>query len=475
VRRSRLLHTESFRLATAFALLFIGFAMALVIVAYWIFDHMQTAVLTDALDADIATINSGFAQEGLGEAEELVNQLLAPTGAVGRRHSALYIGLQDHSGRALAGNLPALPVVPGLMERRLSELQPGGSARKSDGSAGTPLLAKGITLPDGSYLVVARSMAPIMIARYRLVRAFSWTAAIAVLLAVGAGVAFGLRFMRRIDAMATTCHAIVAGRFSDRIALRGKDDELDRLATSINLMLDRIEALLDNLRQVSSDIAHDLRTPLTRLRQRLERTQHESQTAEHYSAAVTQALADSDELLSVFTALLRISQIEAGTRVASFASVSLSDLGARVFDMYCVVAQDMRHTLAREIQPDVFLQGDQELLLQLIVNLIENALQHTPAGTRIELVIGESQGRAFLEVRDSGPGVPPMERDKVLRRFYRLADSRAGAGNGLGLALVSAIASLHGAALTLSDNTPGLIVSLVFRAAQLRKPDTAAA
>jgi signal transduction histidine kinase len=227
------------------------------------------------------------------------------------------------------------------------------------------------------------------------------------------------------------------------------------------------------LRQVSSDIAHDLRTPLTHLRQRLERTQHESQTIEDYSAAVTMALADSDELLSIFTALLRISQIEAGTRAAQFGSVSLSDLGRRVFDMYQVVAQDMGHTLGQRIQPNVIIQGDHELLLQLLVNLIENALRHTPVGTRVEVVVGESRGRPLLEVRDTGRGVPACERDKVLRRFYRLADGRVQAGNGLGLALVSAIASLHGAKLTLSDNAPGLTVSLEFPPAKVRKADTA--
>ncbi len=475
MRHSRLLHTESFRLAAGFALLFIGFALALMGVAYWIVDRMQTAELMDALDADIAAINSGFAQEGLPEAAEVVNQLLAPTSASSPGGARLFIGLQDRAGNPLAGNLSSA-VLPsgvqqrpsGVQQRRLSELRPAASARLPAGLGGEVFLAHGVTLPDGSHLLVARSLRPILEARYHIVRGFSWTAAVAVALAVGAGIAFGFRFMRRIDAISTTCHAIVEGRFGDRIPLRGNDDELDRLAQSINRMLDRIEALLENLRQVSSDIAHDLRTPLTRLHQRLERAQRESRSLEEYSAAVTRALADSDELLSLFTALLRIAQIEAGTRAAKFGEVSLSHLGRHVFDMYYAVAQDMGHTLTQCLQPDVVVHGDQELLVQLMVNLIENALRHTPAGTRIELRVGEARGRALLTVSDTGPGIPSGERDKVLRRFYRLADSRTTPGHGLGLSLVSAIAALHGATLSLSDNAPGLLVALELGAVRPR-------
>jgi signal transduction histidine kinase len=460
VRHSRLLHTESFRLAAGFALLFIGFALALMAVAYVIVDHMQTAELMDALDADIAAVSSGFAQEGLPEAAEVVNQLLAPSGASGRAALALYIGLQDRAGHNSAGNLPSFVPLSGVAQRRLSQLWPAAPAYVDGGQGSEPMLAHGVTLPDGSHLLVARSLRPIMEARYRIVRGFSWTAAVAVALAVGAGIAFGVRFMRRIDAISTTCNAIVQGRFGDRIPLTGNDDELDRLAKSINRMLDRIEALLDNLRQVSSDIAHDLRTPLTRLHQRLEHAQQESRSLEQYSAAVTRALADSDELLSMFAALLRISQVESGTRAATFGEVSLSHLGRHVIDMYHAVAQDMGHTLAHRVQPDVIIKGDQELLVQLLVNLVENALRHTPAGTRIELEVGERRGRALLTVSDTGPGVPEAEREKVLRRFYRLADGRTTPGNGLGLALVSAIASLHGGTLRLSDNAPGLAVCL---------------
>jgi len=473
VRHNRLLHTESFRLAAGFALLYIAFAVALIAISYWIVDRIQIGTLMDALDADIATVSSGYKQQGIEEAQEVVNQLLAPHGDAAGGRAELYMGLQDRSGRILAGNLATQSVRLGVRPYRLAELRPVLAGKGRGEETQTQILTRGVTLPDGSYLLVGRSMAPILLARSRIARAFSWTTAVAVMLAVGAGIAFGTRFTRRIDAMAATCQAVVDGHFSNRIPLRGNDDELDRLAVAVNIMLDRIEALLENLRQVSSDIAHDLRTPLTRLRQRLEQAQHESYTLERYSAAVTRALADSDELLSMFTALLRISQIEAGTRKAGFSAVSLSDLGRRVFEMYQVVAQDMGHTLLRQIQVNVVVQGDQELLLQLWVNLIENALRHTPAGTRVELLVSALDGGALLAVGDNGPGVPESERERVLRRFYRLADSRTERGHGLGLALVAAIASLHGAELVLADNAPGLRVSLLFRAGSLRDANAA--
>jgi signal transduction histidine kinase len=210
-------------------------------------------------------------------------------------------------------------------------------------------------------------------------------------------------------------------------------------------------------------VAHDLRTPLTRLRNRLETAREKSTGVLEYSTAISSALEDTDRLLSLFSALLRISQIEAGTRVQSFAPVALSDLLEGLFQLYLPVAEDCGHSLSRELQAGLTLRGDQELLTQLFSNLIENALRHTPAGTHIRLALASVDGEYVASVIDDGPGVPAEDLGKVTRRFYRGSSSRTSEGHGLGLSLVAAIAQLHAAKLQLADAAPGLRVDLIFK------------
>jgi signal transduction histidine kinase len=322
------------------------------------------------------------------------------------------------------------------------------------------VLGKGVFLAPGVYLYVGRDTATMAAARTRILQAFAWIAAATIVLAALGGVLFSMQFLRRVDAIARTCRAIVAGQVNDRIPVRGSDDELDRLSGAINGMLDRIAALLDNLRQVSSDVAHDLRTPLTHLRQRLESARLKSTTVDEYSVAVARAIDDTDQLLAMFSALLRISQVEAGTRLAGFSEVSLTDLMNRMYEMFRPVAEDQGQRLERAIEADVRVRGDAELLAQLFSNLVENAIRHTPQGTSIRISLTAANGCAVARVCDDGPGIPVAERDKVVRRFYRVATSRSTPGHGLGLALVVAIANLHQGKVELSDNQPGLCVSL---------------
>jgi signal transduction histidine kinase len=227
-------------------------------------------------------------------------------------------------------------------------------------------------------------------------------------------------------------------------------------------MLDRIQMLMDGLRQVSNDIAHDLRTPLTRLRQRLELARAKATTVADYQAAVDQALAETDEILDTFGALLRIAQIEAGTRRSAFTEVDLSGVLQTIVETYAAVAEDHQHGLASRIAEGVTVQGDRQLLTQMIANLVENALRHTPTGTRIEIELAEPSSAPVCVIRDNGPGIPEPERQKVFRRFYRLDSSRATPGSGLGLSLVAAVAELHRIAIEVGDNRPGLQVTLRF-------------
>jgi signal transduction histidine kinase len=261
-----------------------------------------------------------------------------------------------------------------------------------------------------------------------------------------------------------TADAIVAGDLSRRIERTGSGDDFDHLSATLNAMLDRIAGLMENLRQVSSDIAHDLRTPLSRLRQDLEEAKNQDLTAAGYKSVVERAVAEADVLLETFSALLRIAQIEAGTRRSAFRLLDLSDVVRTVAEAYAPAVEERGRRLQTEITDAVQVNGDRGLLSQLFVNLVENALRHTPAGTTITLRLSRQGAAALAEVADTGSGIPKDERAKVLRRFYRLERSRTTAGSGLGLSTVAAIVELHHAAIELLDNEPGLRVVIRFPA-----------
>lgn len=241
------------------------------------------------------------------------------------------------------------------------------------------------------------------------------------------------------------------------------EPEFDHLSSSLNEMLARIQDLMLGLQQVSSDIAHDLRTPLTRLRQRLELARRREATVEGLHAAVDGAIDNVDAILETFGALLRIAQIEAGTRRSGFEPVSLSALLSGLIEAYQPVAEERAQQLAAQIAPDLSVVGDRDLLMQMFANLIDNAMVHSAIGADLSVeAVAEARGGIQVMVRDNGPGIPPQYRQAVLQRFFRLDRSRSTPGSGLGLSLVSAVASLHDAALTLEDNEPGLRCLLVF-------------
>jgi signal transduction histidine kinase len=452
LRPTRVFKTESFRSAALFATLFLVLSWALLGAVYWIVDDTLTATLLGAVDADINTIRNGYRAEGLPEAIEVVNQRLGSGKYAGADLPGGYILIRDAVSGTRAGNLQAGAAQLGLFSLSV----PRGERTPA------AVLGRGVYIAPGVYLFVGRDTAPIAATRARILKAFAWIEGAALVLAAMGGIFFSVRFMRQIDAMARTCRAIISGKFNDRIPLRGSGDELDRLAVAINNMLDRISTLLDNLRQVSSDVAHDLRTPLAHLRGRLEEARQKAVTTDDYAALVGHAIADTDHLLAIFAALLRISQIESGSRLTAFTALPLSELLERIYEMYRPVAEDEQRVLLREIQQDVRIRGDAELLTQMFSNLIENAIRHAPAGTRILIRLAVSGNTAAAAVEDDGPGIPAVEHDKVFRRFYRLSASRSTPGHGLGLALVAAIANLHDAKIELGDNRPGLSFRLEF-------------
>ena len=265
---------------------------------------------------------------------------------------------------------------------------------------------------------------------------------------------------RRVDAIAMTTRQIVDGRLDLRLPVSRRGDELDRLAGDINAMLARIETLLSSLRQVSTDIAHDLRTPLARLHQSLDAVRRKPRSPQEYETAIDAAIAESEAAIATFHALLRIAQIEAGTRRSRFRTLDLAAIVARTVEIYAEVAADAGHALSCAPLEPLTIEGDEELLTQLLANLIENAINHVPAPGRIVVTLQPAGGFARLEVSDDGPGVPEADREKIFRRLYRLDQSRSTPGSGLGLALVTAIAELHGGTATALDNAPGLTIRI---------------
>jgi signal transduction histidine kinase len=318
-------------------------------------------------------------------------------------------------------------------------------------------------IAPGLYVFSGSDLHPAREARENVLKFLIWISAGAVLLAILGGFFVSRSLLRRTDAIARACRAIMNGDMKTRVPLRGTEDELDRLAQTINAMLNRIAALMENVRQVTNDIAHDLRTPVTHLRHRLEHARLHLAVPADYDKALESAIATSDEILALFAALLRIAQIEGGARRAGFSSIELTDLLHHLRDMFGPVADDAGHVLTLAIAQTATIRGDRELLVQLFSNLIENAIVHTPEGTHIEIGLRVERNFAIVSVGDDGPGVPEEEHEKLFQPLYRREASRTRPGHGLGLALVNAITDLHSGRIALRKMAkPGLCVEIAF-------------
>lgn len=358
------------------------------------------------------------------------------------------------TGLRLAGDMP-LPVVKiGWGSVRFVEDHP------PPGEEGVPetLQTLGSKLPGGLLLVVGTDTYDIYKLRERLHNVEVMAAVIVTLLALGGGYATGVVFLRRLERVNGSVARIMAGRLSERLPPIGMAPEFDRLSSNLNLMLDRIGELMEGLRQVSNDIAHDLSTPLTRLRQTLETIQDgESMDVMRERAEI--ALAQTDDMRTMFRALLRIGVIEAGEARELFGPVDLSEIADKVVQIYRPAAEDGHRHLIAHLKPAEIV-GDGELLAQVFANLIDNAIKYTPPGATITVTVEASDRGAAITVADDGPGVPSSEFGKILRRFYRLDASRSQPGSGLGLSMVQAVARLHGGSITIEANDPGLRVTV---------------
>jgi signal transduction histidine kinase len=447
----KLLRSAPVRYGIAFAVLSTLVMGALLAVIYWGMLSLLEQHLEQSIEDQIQVLRNDLAKDGREAMLELVHQ------HVQKQHdSPVHFLVQDSVGNVLAGDLPPMRAVEGWQQLSVS------LSTKWRGNGQRTLRALGVMLDNNTFVLVAHDTKDLVESRELIVRSFGTALAVTAVLTLGGGLIIGVALLRRVDAASRAAATIMGGDLSHRIPVAGSGDEFDMLAKDLNRMLSRIEELMENLRHVSSDIAHDLRTPLGRLRQRLEACRIKQRSPAEYEAVVDAAIEDTDTILRTFDAMLRIAQIEAGASRSRFVNVDLGRVAENVVEAFSAVAEDDGKTLNAQIEAGVTVFGDRELLTQMLANIIENALRHTPTGTTVDVHVSGRLPGAMLIVSDDGAGIPANQRERVLGRFHRLDASRSTPGSGLGLSLVAAVAKLHDAKLVLEGNQPGLRVTVTF-------------
>ena len=455
---TKLFRTTTFRLSLTYLALFSAAAIVAIVYIYWNTTVLLSRQLNQTIDAELKGLAEQYRAGGL---DQLVRIVAERSGTPG---NSLYL-VADSEGRRLAGNLSA--VSPELWNSLgpaefVYQRPATGGVEKRLAFANVFRLASGYRLIVGRDIEDRRELA-------RMVRsAMLWGLGVMALFGIGGGYWVSRKLLARIDALAETTRTIMDGDLTGRLPVTGSGDELDRLSESLNLMLARIEQLMAGLREVSDNIAHDLKTPLNRLRNRVEQALREPYGEAAYREVLERTIEEADGLIKTFNALLSIARIEAGAGGENREKLDVSALLRDVAELYEPVAEERGIELRAETDAPIFVRADRQLLGQAIANLIDNALKYgapersSGNGSRPEVeVSAHAKGPiAEIVVTDRGPGVPVPDRERVLDRFVRLEASRSEPGSGLGLSLVAAVARLHGGILRLEDNEPGLRVVL---------------
>jgi signal transduction histidine kinase len=446
------LRSSTLRLALICIAVFGAVVIALFGYVYWATASYLQSRADQAIAAELATLQSAYATGGR---KELIAAIVQHT-ATPRPDGGVYL-LADAEFAPLAGNLKAWP----------PELRDSGGwtsfrPLRSQSDATAQLRAVLVTLPDGAHLLVGRNVADLDQFVRRINIALGAGIVLIFVLAGVASLSVTRRTVGRIEAINATSRAIMQSGLGERIPRRGTHDEWDELAANLNSMLDRIELLMNEVKQVTDNVAHDLRTPLTRIRGRLERAYARSGAGVADANLIADTLADLDAVLAMFTSLTRIAQIEANARTAAFRSLDLAQVARDVAELFDAASEERGGRLEVVGEDHVVIAGDRDLLFDALANLVDNAIKHGRAGGRVALEVALHDGVPVVSVSDDGPGIPLAEHERVLKRFYRLERSRRTPGNGLGLSLVAAVARLHGAALEMHDNAPGLAIRVTF-------------
>ena len=445
----------TWRIAIGYGALFGLSMLALLVLIYWSAAGYMTRQMEAVIEAEVQGLAERYRGTGLRGLRDLVAERLARNPA----SSSIYL-LADPGFRVIAGNLTGWPEAARSAERWI-EFRLHAADDDPAGPEWHRARARHFELPRGYHLLVGRNLRDLDEMRAAVVRAVAWGAGVTVALAVAGAWWMRRSVAARIESINRTSRRIMEGELSERIESHGSGDEFDELVANLNAMLERIETLMDDVRRVSDNVAHDLRTPLGRLRTRLE--QLRDAAGEGTPAALADAALDeADRMLATFNALLRIARIETGRRRHAFRRVDLAAVGNDVAELYAPLAE-ARGIAFRHSGIEAPVSADADLLFQSLANLLDNAIKYTPEGGAVTLQVTSDDGTVTVVVADTGPGVPPGEREAVLRRFYRLEPARGVPGSGLGLSLVAAVARLHEATLTLGDNAPGLQVRLRFQ------------
>jgi signal transduction histidine kinase len=470
----KLLRTTAFKLSLVYLTVFALFAAVLVGYFAWTTTTLITQQITETINAEINGLTEAYSQGG-------IRRLVLVVDARSRRPGSNLYLVTTPAGEGLAGNIDALQ--PGVLE------QPGlteTTYRRLDDTedAEQHALVRVVRLAGGFRLLVGRDLEERDRLHDIMLTTARWSTAVVVVVGLAAGFFVTRRVLKRIDAMSGTARTIMQGDLSERLPIAGTGDELDRLAESLNAMLERIEALMHGLKEVSDNIAHDLRTPLTRLRNRTEEALRVTRSDPDYRSALETVLEESDGLIRTFNALMMIARAESGEVGDAMTLFDAAEVVRDVTELYEPLADDNGLTLKPQADVSAPVRGNRELISQALANLLDNAIKHAaprlaapalaPASAEAaeaaeakgpvpEIVVGTTSRDAnvVLFVADSGPGIPAEDRKRVVERFVRLERSRSEPGAGLGLSLAAAVARLHRGELELADNAPGLKAMLV--------------
>jgi len=447
----RLVRTTAFKLLAAYLAVFAVFAVSVIVYTAWHTRELIQGQVADDLEREVRYLAEQYRGGGIQRLVLVIDRRSRRPG------SSIYM-LTNFQGEVLAANVSDLPL--GLLNEAGTRFTTYNRTDDTGAVRGHVAFVQVFILPGGFRLLVGRDIEERDTLRDLVARPAQWAVVLIVVLGVAGGIFVTRRVLKRIDAMTATTETIMAGDLSGRLALAGTGDEFDRLAHSLNVMLERIEALMVGLKQVSDNIAHDLKTPLTRLRNRAEEALRTARTEDEWRAALEGTIEESDGLIRTFDALLMIARAEAGQARDNMVDLDLADLAEAVAELYEPLADEQGLDLAVAAMP-VQVHGVRELLAQALANLVDNAIKYgRPAdGARGRIAVGVARegAHAVLTVADSGPGVPAADRERVVERFVRLEASRTRPGSGLGLALVAAVARLHGGELSFGDNAPGLV------------------
>lgn len=452
--RTRLQSSTLLRLALANAAVFGLAATVLLGVVYLATVGYMSRQLDEIIAIDVHALERVYAVAGKQALIGEISHRLTDD----RGDDRVYL-LAGKNYDPIAGNLPAWPETS-FGRDGWSTFEAPASGRDRDDTR--TIRATRVDLSKGAHFLVGRDMHDLEETKEVIWAALGWAFLLVPILAGIGGGLMSFTIVRRLNRINRAAQAIINGDLSRRVRTGGRADEFDRLAENINAMLDHIAALMETVRNVSNDISHDLRTPLTHLRTSIEKAQRARLEGNAYDAWVDDMLMSVDEILRTFEAILKIAEIDSGQPRRWFKTVDLTRVVSDVVEVYGAVAEAKNQSFSSEIGAVTDVHGDRDLLFRAIANVIDNAIKHTPEGGRVVITLGPVDGIPELIVADNGPGIPAEAHELVFRPLYRLDQSRGTPGRGLGLSIVAAVAALHGIELELDDNKPGLAVTMRF-------------